>query len=258
MGRTPRIRMPRRSVVQPPYPLNQFPQGFAEEVGKHVIAILATRPPDSKPRVEGKDWEYIFSKCIGAQWSPSNAGLGDVTSLANSCAWSAKSIKKSNPHRALSARLISGRNDPLFSELAKGIRPGEDDASALGGKILDIWNARFAALACDYRYRRTVVLLKSDDLTRLSVFEFETTGYDPAEFTWRWNSRNNLEGDLVNPQEGSTTHKFTWQPNGSQFTIIEKVPRARLKLSVQMPNTIPMARILKEVGFSPSWITMVP
>lgn len=258
MGKKPRIKQAKRNHIKAPYPLNQFPKDFAQELGKHIVAILATRPPESQPRIEGKDWEYIFAQCINAEWTPSNVGLDDVVFPNHSTAWSAKSIKKKNPHTAITARLISGRNDPMFSQLKGKIEPGKDDPNELGEHVISIWNARVDEVSSNYQHLRTVVLLKLEDLTKVSVFEFETTKYEADRYLWRWNERNNLDGYFKEPESPSSAKKkFTWQPHGSQFTIIEKVPRQRLKLSLHKPGTIPRDDILGQVDFEPSWIQIV-
>src|SRR4030042_1742692 len=55
--------------------------------------------------------------------------------------------------------------------------------------------------------------VKSSDLTKLNVFEFDTVRYEPDLFEWKWNRNENLEGYSKSQME----HIFTWQPHGSQF-----------------------------------------
>lgn len=55
----------------------------------------------------------------------------------------------------------------------------------------------------------------------------------------------------------SGEHKFTWQPGGSQFTIIEKIPQERLHISVRQPDQIDKATILSAVGFDKTWYKVV-
>ena len=59
-SQTPRLRSVEK--YKPEYPLNKFPKGFALLLGKEIVYLLATR---SEPRLEGSDWEEIFSRCIG-------------------------------------------------------------------------------------------------------------------------------------------------------------------------------------------------
>ena len=77
---------------------------------------------------------------------------------------------------------------------------------------------------------RTVVLVKSKDYADYLVFEFDTIRYDPELYYFEWNKRMNLEGY----ERLSKKHKFTWQPSGSQFTIIEDIPEKRLHISISV------------------------
>lgn len=51
--------------------------------------------------------------------------------------------------------------------------------------------------------------------------------------------------------------QFVWQPHGSQFTIIEEVPRKRLIIKVRKPMALKKSEILETLGFYKSWITIV-
>ncbi len=57
-------------------------------------------------------------------------------------------------------------------------------------------------------------------LCSITAFEFDTIMYPADQYWWQWNERNNLEGYTKTDER----HLFTWQPHGSQFTIIENVP----------------------------------
>lgn len=237
-----------RSVekYQPPFLLNQFPADFAYRLGREIVFLLATRVT---PRLEGPDWEEIFSRLIGGRWKPSNVGLDDV--LLEQTAWSAKTVKHPNPSRARKIRLISGRNSPAYSYEQDGILSA--DPNVIGEMILGIWNERVAAIRAKYQHLRTVVLLKSQDLLELAVFEFDTVLYNPADYAWTWNKNHNLEGAGKTTQ----THCFTWQPHGSQFTIIETVPRNRLAISIKQPPALSREKVLDAMDFDESWITIL-
>jgi hypothetical protein len=120
-------------------------------------------------------------------------------------------------------------------------------------KILSIWNERVSAIRRLYKHLRTVVLIKSDDLLELAVFEFDTVMFSETEFEWKWNKRNNLEG--YNRRSGE--HKFTWQPHGSQFTIIEAVPDNRLAIRIRQPPYLNQDNVLKALKFDSSWIEII-
>ena len=113
-------------------------------------------------------------------------------------------------------------------------------------------DARVEAVRAKFSHLRTVVLIKSDDLTELAVFESETILYPPENYIWQRNQRDNLEAY----EKGSNSHKFTWQPHGSQFTIIESVPKECLLIKVKPPRKLDKDEVLKVVNFDSKWVTV--
>lgn len=208
---SPKLRTVNKSVAA--FPLNEFPKDFPFLLGKELIYLLASK---GKPELEGSDWESIFASCIGADWKPSNVGLDDV--VMGNTAWGAKTVKATKPSSQKKVRLISGRNSPIYS-FGERIDT-KANPNTIGSLILDIWNERVSAVREKFKHLRTVVLVKSGDLSEVVVFEFETIRYDNELFTWEWNKNKNLVGR----EKKTGEHRFTWQPHGSQFTIIEDVP----------------------------------
>lgn len=242
ISKNPRLRTAEK--VPPPYPLNKFPKGFAVKVGRQILYVIATK---NKPTIEGNEWEAIFAKAVGATWKPSNIGLDDV--FLYNCAWGAKTVYAQNPWTINKVRLISGRNSPVFS-YGDTIGP-TSDPNMIGEKVLEIWNYRVESIRANYRHVRTVVLIKSKDLLKLTIFEFDTIRYEPELYEWQWNSRGNLEGYI------DDEHVFTWQPHGSQFTIIEKVPDDKLCIELKNPGKIDHDLLLNSLGVDDSWIRVV-
>jgi hypothetical protein len=244
---SPKKKAPRlRTVdkVKPPYQLNKFPKEFGYNLGKEIVYLLATKSTTS---LRGSEWEQIFANSVGAEWKPSNVGFDDV--VLGNCAWSAKSVKNPNPKKVKRIRLISGRNSPTYSfgETNFDRAPGD-----LGEQILSIWNERVSSIREKYKHLRTVVLIKSDDLLTLAVFELETIRYDPELYEWQWNKRKNLEGY----DRATRHHHFTWQPHGSQFTIIEEVPPDCLLIETKKPPNPDKDKLLEALDFDRSWITV--
>ncbi len=238
----PRLRTVEKR--EPPYRLNQFPADFPFKLGRELVYHLAT----NTPALEGTQWEAVFARTLGAQWLPSNVGLDDIV-LAN-CAWGAKTVKAPKPSSAKKIRLISGRNSLIYSFGAKDVKTM--DKQELGKQILSIYNTRVWAVRGKYEHLRTVVLIKSDDLLEVAVFEFETLAYDEKEFTWTWNKNENLQGF-----NRHGTHCFTWQPHGAQFTIIENVPKDRVAIRIKQPTRLPSNFVLEQVGFDNSWVQII-
>ncbi len=240
---SPKLRTVNKSVSA--FPLNEFPKDFPFLLGKELIYLLASK---GKSELEGSDWESIFASCIGADWKPSNVGLDDV--IIGNTAWGAKTVKATKPSTQKKVRLISGRNSPIYS-FGERIDT-KANPNTVGSLILDIWNERVSAIREKFKHLRTVVLIKSSDLSEVVVFEFETIRYDNELFKWEWNKNNNLVGY----EKKSSEHRFTWQPHGSQFTIVEDVPETSLVINIKQPKTLDKEKILTALGFDKSWITV--
>lgn len=245
MVKSPRLRTVEK--YHPPYPLNKFPKDFAINLAREVIYLLASRGKNS--RLEGADWEEVFSRLVGAKWKPSNVGLDDI--VLEQTAWGAKTVKNSRPSATSKVRLISGRNSPIYSFGDREI--SECDPDDLGEKVLTIWNERVASIRRLYKHLRTVVLIKSNNLLELAVFEFDTVIFSPDQYAWKWNIRNNLEGY----SKSDSQHVFTWQPHGSQFTIIENVPNDRLAIKIKEPPHLDRNIVLKSINFDKSWVEIL-
>lgn len=240
----PRLRTVEK--YNPPFPLNKFPDDFPLRLGKEIIFYLATR---RTPRIEGSDWEEIFARIVDAEWKPSNVGLDDI--VFQQTAWAAKTVKNPKPTSVKKIRLISGRNSPVYSYGDKKVT--ERDENELGQKILEIWNERVSAVKKRFKHLRTIVLIKGEGLREVAVFEFDTVRYLPEDYWWQWNARNNLEGYIKSTDQ----HVFTWQPHGSQFTIVENVPDQRLAIRVKKPPAVDSSQVLKNINFDPSWIEVL-
>ncbi len=242
--KAPKLRTVNKSVSA--FPLNKFPKEFPFTLGKELIYLLASK---GKPELEGSEWESMFAHCIGADWKPSNVGLDDI--VMGNTAWGAKSVKATNPSTQKKVRLISGRNSPNYSFGERSDQ--KSDAHLIGKFVLEIWNERVSSIREKYKHLRTIVLLKSKDLSEVVVFEFDTIRYDHELYNWKWNKNNNLIG--THKQTGE--HCFTWQPHGSQFTIIEDVPDKRLVIKIKQPSILDKDIILAALGFDKSWITII-
>lgn len=240
-NKSPKLRTVNKSVSA--FPLNLFPKDFPFLLGKELIYLLASK---GKPELEGSEWESIFATCIGADWKPSNVGLDDVV-LGNT-AWGAKTVKSSRPSTQKRVRLISGRNSPNYSFGERSDQKA--DPKFIGELVLEIWNERVSAIREKFKHLRTVVLIKSNDLSEVVVFEFETVRYDFELYEWEWNKNNNLVG--IHKRTGE--HCFTWQPHGSQFTIVEDVPEKCLVIRIKQPKTLDKDQVLEALGFDKSWV----
>ena len=242
---SPKLRTVSKSVAA--YPLNQFNADFPYLLRQEIVYLLASK---GRGDLEGAEWEQIFAICIGADWKPSNVGLDDV--VMGNTAWGAKTVKSSvkDFKNLKQVRLISGRNSPVYSY--GGTIDIAAEPNEVGGQVLEIWNERVSAIRMKFKHLRTVVLVKSNDLSQVAVFEFDTIRYDPELFNFVWNKSGNLEGYV----KGTQTKRFTWQPHGSQFTIHEPVPEHTLILKIKQPERLDKEKVLEAIGFDRSWDTV--
>lgn len=146
-------------------------------------------------------------------------------------------------------RLISGRNSPTYSFGVDKITEAEPDE--VGKMVLDIWNERVSGIRQYFKFARTVVLIKGPEYDEYIIFEIETIRYDAELYSFKWNRNGNLEGY----SKSTNKHVFTWQPHGSQFTIIEDIPEDRLHLKIRKPNSLDKQTVLNAIGFDRNWAT---
>ena len=232
--------------VKPPYPLGRFPRKTILNIASEIVYLVFTR---NSTDFEGKDWESVFAASIGATWAPSNIGLDDVQ--LGGCCWGAKTVKSSHPSNAQRVRLISGRNSLDYSYNISDMRSIDPDK--VGQHVLGIWNQRVSSVRERFSHCRSVVLIKSQSLSECALFEFETIRYDYEQYVWSWNTNHNLVGHT---QNGDV--RFTWQPHGSQFTIIENVPPNRTAFRIQLPaGRLSKESALAELGFDDTWVTLI-
>jgi hypothetical protein len=147
--------------------------------------------------------------------------------------------------------LISGRNSPVFSygdtvDVTK-------NPNDVGEKVLEIWNSRVISVRERFANLRTVVLVKSNDLSQIAVFEHDTILFRPELFRFEWNKNQNLIG--FDSRSGKV--KFTWQPSGSQFTIHEDVPTDSLLLKIRKPEVLDKKAVLQALDFSSDWVEIL-
>ena len=231
-------KAPRRSG---PYPLGEFPQSIAVEIGRHIVHRLAVGQAD----ITGDDFGEMFARAISGYHRASPLGIADVE--WNGCAWSIKTVKDARPFTQTRVRVISGRNAPGFS---KGIFDPHADVQATGRAVLGIWNGRVDEAFSAHDDLRILVFVRNLSTLEFTIFEHGAHCFVPADYLWSVNKAGNFEG-----HDGSGAHLFTWQPHGGQFTMIHQVPRSAYRFRIaKKPMTIQEEHVLRLVGFNESWI----
>ena len=240
----PRLRDNKNKKDYELYPLGQVPDNIIIEIGKWITYHYAVGQSD----ISGEDWGNIFAHAIGGTHLGAPLGLADV--IYKDMAWSVKSVKHENPHKASHIRVISGRCSPDFSY---GISNPREDVAASGAAVLGVYNERINIAKERYEPLRTSVLIRNMKSLDFSLFEHDTVRYNPNEYEWRVNKRGNFEG----VEKSTNTHKFTWQPHGSQFTILYDVSASSKKFKLQKPSVLDFNQIMNQVGFAPDWVTII-
>ena len=239
----PPVRTRSGYTKREPYPLNQFPESVIQEIGKGLVHHMAISSAD----ISGDAFCRIFADAIEGE--ALGKPLGVVDARWNGCGWSVKTVKtlrNSTPYDAERVRLISGRNNPNYSA---GISDPLADIQATGKVVLEIYNSRISEAREEYGDLRFLVFIRNLARREFVIFERPIDPIVIDNYSWSKNVNGNLEG-----HQGQK-HVFTWQPHGSQFTIIEDVPPAVTRFSInQQPSKIPRDHVLEVVGFVPEWI----
>jgi hypothetical protein len=197
--------------------------------------------------LSGNDWGDIFAAAVNGNHLQSPLGIADIA--LGTTAWSAKTVKSRNAAGSR-VRLISGRNSPIFSS---GNQDFFADIQETGNQVLQIWNARVEEATQHYPHLRTIVLLRDMASFTFKLFEQQTIQFDPADYTWRLNQRRNFEGHSI----PGNMHTFTWQPHGSQLTIIRAVSGSAKSFQIKKPNAVDAQQFLQTLGFDDSWVTIL-
>jgi len=190
----------------------------------------------------------MFASAISGMHRASPLGIADVA--WNGCAWSVKIVKDSAPFTQTRIRAISGRNSPNYSH---GISDPLADIQATGRAVLEIWNARVNESLSEHDDLRIVVLVRNMNTLEFMLMEHEATRFVPSEYAWELNSRGNLEAY----HSTSRDHRFTWQPHGSQFTVIHHVPSSSSLFRLRRPGMLLEEHVLRVLGYDDSWVESV-
>lgn len=235
----PRIRDSKDT--QRPYPLNKIPTEHLKKIGKNIAYLIAI----GEKGLTGEKWEEIFANSIGGEQLGRSLGLADV--IKDDFSWSVKTVKSKNPHSQKVIRIISGRNNVLYSY---GIERPLNDIYRTGEAVISIYNERLKTAKSNFKDLTHSFLIRSDDLTHYTLFEKEAHEIDSKSINWAVNKNGNLEGSV------NGKHRFTWQPDGSQFTVIYKVPDNALRFTIKKPAPLGFDTVIREIGFNEDWITV--
>lgn len=131
------------------------------------------------------------------------------------------------------------------------------DIQETGTQVLQIWNARVDEAREKYPHLRTIVLMRDMGKFEFKIFEYTPGPFDPADYFWSFTKNGqNINGHT---KEGKV-HRFVWQSNGGQFTIIQPVSGSSRSFSVRRPEPIDRLnpqQVLENIGYSEDWVTFL-
>jgi hypothetical protein len=198
--------------------------------------------------ITGDDFGGIFASAINGVHRGKPLGIADVE--WDGCAWSIKTVQAKKPFEQASIRVISGRNSPKYSA---DIHDPFADIQATGRAVLEIWNARVDEALHSHDDLRVLVIIRNMDTLEFTLFEHEGARFIPTEYQWALNKEENFEA-----HDARGEHCFTWQPHGSQFTILHRVPSSAYRFRIlKRPAMVPEKLVLEMVKFDSSWIQHV-
>ncbi len=220
-----------------------MPEKSIFEIGRQLAYQQCVGQHD----INGTLWEEIFAKSIDGVNLSSPLGLADV--VREHFSWSVKTVKAKKPHDIEKVRIISGRNNVTYSY---DIENPLENIALTGEAVLSIFNERIKTAQSQYKGLRHSVFIRSEDLTQFTYFEKEAEFIDPKTVKWRKNKNGNLEG-----LDSSNNHLYTWQPNGSQFTIIYNIPDNAIRFTLKKPDVLDFEQVINVIGFEDNWITKI-
>jgi hypothetical protein len=228
-----------------PHPIGQIPPSLAVEIGKHIVHRLAVGQSD----IEGNDFGVIFAKSINGEHKGKPLGVADVS--WENCAWSVKTVKDDQPFTQKRIRAISGRNSPVFSS---GVENPFTDIQATGASVLSVWNARVDESLSEYDDLRIFIMVRNMSTLEFTLIESSAAPFVAANYIWKLNKAKNFLGMDATTNE----HCFTWQPHGSQFTVIHHIPASAYRFRItHRPPMIAPEHVLRLAKFEDSWIEPV-
>lgn len=244
MSNSPRIRG-RGPLHRGPYPLGQIPDELLVEIGKSFVYRMSV----GSRNLTGDDWGDIFAGAVVGNHRKQPVGIADVE--RGNCAWSLKTVHQANPFDARRLRLISGRNNIAYS---LGIDNRIEDPQATGEAVLSIWNARVNQAMGEYEDLRIMVLARNWATREFLLFEEEAQRFVPEDFDWVVNNNDNLEGH----DRATGFHRFTWQRNGAQFTIVRSVPVSARRFTIgRRVDVLDKDAVLSHIGFTSDWVAIL-
>ncbi len=98
-----------------------------------------------------------------------------------------------------------------------------------------------------------MVLIRNPELTQFVLFEEEIRQVIPSNYEWQVNKSGNFEGYDIQTKQ----HRFTWQPHGSQFTIMMPLPGKVFKFLLRKPAALDEKSFLVNLQYGKDWLHLL-
>ena len=230
------------------WPVGEIPDWVLLRLGEQIVYRLAIGSTD----FTGDDVEAILAQAFGGTHRKTRSGIVDV--FTDEVAWSVKTVKKDKPWEVKKVRLISGRNAPDKLENDPKSRNSPEVA---GKEVLKVWNARVEEALIEYGEVRSIYFIRNMEDKKFSLFEDSITKFSTGDYYWKF-KKHKKSRNLHGYEKATDMHAFTWQPRGSQFTIIRPVPNCAQKFSINraVPLAITPKSALRAINYNQAWITL--
>lgn len=228
-----------------PYPLNRPTSLVIERICERIVYLKVVGHND----LTGDEWSRMFAEAIDGEDLSSPLGIADVT--WHGCAWSVKTVKGNKPlNIGQRLRLICGRNSPAYSANIDNVF---ENLQATGDAVLGVYNSRINESREAHDDLRMVVLVRNMVTREFAIYERPVVPLITGNYQWRLNANRNFEGI-----DESDNHVFTWQPHGSQFTIVDRLPVSAVRFRLNRePEPLDKQLVLQTVGFDEDWIDVI-
>ncbi len=208
---------------------------FVQELGKDLTFLLATR---GRLELDNEEWARTLERATRSE------------SSGRAILRRARCFRVWHPFATRHVSLTNTLHLPV--DFDKAVSECAADPNKLGAMILETWNKSLSVVR-GFDEERFSVLFAGKDSSSAVFFEVPIVSFEPSEYVWEWNEDEGLDGY----EKGTDVQRFTWQPHGSQFTVISRVPDNRLKLRIRRPQLLDRDSVLEQLKFDPSWVEIV-
>ncbi len=239
-------------AVHAPWPIGQIPDDVLIRLGRVLVHRIAMGEKD----ISGDNYGDLLAYALDGDHLSKPEGVVDI--VRNGCAWSAKTLKKPQPHNIIGkrVRLISGRNSVDFSF---DVSDAKKDIQATGRMVISIWNQRVNESRDKYDDLRIMALVRNMETQEFLLFEEEVSRFSVDNYVWKpYQHSARTNENLWGYDKNTDEHCFVWQIHGGQFTIKRPVPASARRFFINRSIIkIDREAVWNAISYEDEWITIV-